>query len=60
MLLHNRAGGPAAAARAAFGALPAAAFSDHPGIFRSALRQLADTDAAERAPFEQVLAGWSW
>lgn len=44
VLLHNRAGGPAAAARAAFDALPSEAFSDHAAVFRAALRTLTNID----------------
>lgn len=42
VLLHNQQGGPAAAAIAAFRALPEAPHSDHAGTFRAALRQMAD------------------
>ena len=44
VLIYNTAGGPAAAARAAFAALPASALTDHAGTLTGALRALAAPD----------------
>lgn len=45
VLLHNREGGPTAAARAAFDALPVAVSTDHPGNLRAALNLYTVDDA---------------
>ncbi len=45
VLIHNRAGGPAQAAEAAFGALPDPAFTNHAGNLRAALDLFVDPGA---------------
>jgi hypothetical protein len=45
VLLHNREGGPGAAARAAFDALPGLMTTDHPGNLRAALNLYTADDA---------------